>query len=99
MRITNPRDLGLYVKASRQGLGQTQADLAAAAKVSRRWLSGLEAGKPTAEVGLVFQTLSALGLVLDAQPDRPAPGQIDLDEHLRTLADRGAGDRKAGRPQ
>jgi y4mF family transcriptional regulator len=85
MRITSTRDLGLHVRATRQRLGQTQAELAAAANVSRRWLSDLEAGKSTAEIGLVLQTLSALGLVLDAQPDAPAPGQIDLDEHLRRL--------------
>lgn len=96
MLITSPRDLGLYVRASRQRLGRTQAELAAAANVSRRWLSDLEAGKPTAEIGLVFRTLSALGLVLDAQPDQPAPDQINLDEHLRKIADRGPRSHEGG---
>lgn len=86
MRISSPRDLGLHVRSTRRRSGQTQAGLAAAANVSRRWLADFEAGKPGVEIGLVFQTLSALGLVLDAQPDEPAPGQIDLDEHLRRFA-------------
>jgi hypothetical protein len=34
-----------------------QTDLADAAPVSRRWRSDLEAGKATAEIGLIFRTL------------------------------------------
>ncbi len=63
----------------------TQVELAAAAGVSRRWLSNLEAGKATAEVGLVLRILHALGLVLDARPTEPASGDVDLDELLRGL--------------
>jgi len=64
MRLNNARDLGLYVRDRRRRLGLTQAGLAASAQVSRRWLSDLEAGKPTAEVGLVFKVLHALDLAL-----------------------------------
>lgn len=83
MRIANARDLGHYVRDRRRQLGKSQAELATAAQVSRRWLADLEAGKPTVAVGLVFQTLGALGLVLDAQTAKRGRGQIDLDEHLR----------------
>lgn len=83
MRLNNARDLGLYVRSQRHRLGTTQADLAASAQVSRRWLSDLEAGKPTAEVGLVFRVLHALNVVLDASPAQRAPGRVDLDELLR----------------
>jgi HTH-type transcriptional regulator / antitoxin HipB len=86
VRIANNQDLGLYVRERRRQLGQSQTALATAAHVSRRWLADLEAGKPTVAIGLVFRTLDALGLVLDAQPDERAPGQIDLDEHLRRFA-------------
>ena len=85
MRLTSPKDLGQYIRERRRELKQTQAGLAEAAGVSRRWLSDLEAGKPTAAIGLVFRTLHALELVVDLQPDEPAPGQVDLDEHLRQL--------------
>lgn len=52
--------------------------------MSRRWLSGLESGKPTAEIGLVLRVLHALGLVVDANPESVDPGGVDLDEILRT---------------
>src|SRR5215813_15442294 len=83
MRLNNTRDLGLYVRDRRRRLGVTQADLAASAQVSRRWLSDLEAGKPTAEVGLVFKVLHALTVALDVTPLEYGPGDIDLDEVLR----------------
>jgi HTH-type transcriptional regulator / antitoxin HipB len=83
MRLSNPDDLGRYVRDRRRSAGLSQADLAARARVSRRWLSDLEAGKPTAEVGLVFKVLSALGLFVDAQ-DEPEP-DIDLDAYLDSL--------------
>jgi DNA-binding XRE family transcriptional regulator len=61
----------------------TQADLSASAQVSRRWLSALEAGKPTAEVGLVFKVLHALELILEASPIEKGPDDFDLDDVLR----------------
>lgn len=82
MRITSARDLGLAVRQARQDRGHTQAELAAAARVSRRWLSDLEAGKTTAEFGLILRTLDAVGLGLDAFPAEPAPGDLDLDALL-----------------
>ncbi|MCA2214107.1 helix-turn-helix domain-containing protein [Jidongwangia harbinensis] len=66
MRIATARDLGLVIRQSRRDRGQTQAQLAAKAGVGRRRLSDLEAGKATAEVGLVLRTLHALGLGFNA---------------------------------
>lgn len=88
MRIASIRDLGLLVRDRRRALGRTQAELAAAARVSRRWLSDLEAGKATAEVGLVFRTLHALELMLDIRPVERGPHDVDLDALLRNLGDR-----------
>jgi HTH-type transcriptional regulator/antitoxin HipB len=83
MRIRNTDDLGHYLLDRRRAAGLTQTDLAARARVSRRWLSDLEAGKPTAEVGLVFKVIAALDMILDLQP---IPHQdIDLDELLDNL--------------
>lgn len=90
MRIASARDLGLAVRQARQDRGQTQAELAAAAGVSRRWLSGLEAGKATAEFGLILRTLDALELGLDAFPVEPARDGLDLDALLgNSGSDRG----------
>ena len=84
MRIGSARDLGLVVRETRQDRGQTQAQLATKAGVSRRWLSDLEAGKATAELGLVLRTLQALGLGLDTYLVEAEQGSIDLDTLLGT---------------
>ncbi|WP_127500024.1 helix-turn-helix domain-containing protein [Actinoplanes solisilvae] len=75
MRLIETADLGRYLRDRRRAAAMTQAQLATRAGVSRRWVTGLEAGKPTAEVGLVLKVVSALGLVLDVRPE-PA---LDLD--------------------
>jgi HTH-type transcriptional regulator/antitoxin HipB len=82
MRIVSPRDLGLVVRQARQDHGQTQADLASAAGVSRRWLASLEGGKTTAEFGLILRTLDALGLGLDTFSLESGPDSLDLDTLL-----------------
>jgi HTH-type transcriptional regulator / antitoxin HipB len=83
MRLSDANDLGLYLRETRLAASMTQAQLAARAGVSRRWLSDLEAGKPTAEVGLVFRVVAALGLFLDARPEPAA--DFDLDAYLDNL--------------
>jgi HTH-type transcriptional regulator/antitoxin HipB len=89
MRIASARDLGLYIADRRRDVGMTQSDLASAAQVSRRWLSELERGKPTAALGLALRTLHALGLVLEAHPAEVGRHDIDLDELLRGLGGSG----------
>jgi HTH-type transcriptional regulator/antitoxin HipB len=86
VRIVNAQDLGAYLRDRRRQLGMTQADLADAARVSRRWLSSLEAGKSSAELGLVLQALDVLGLVVDARPEEDVISsnhRVDLDAILR----------------
>jgi HTH-type transcriptional regulator / antitoxin HipB len=99
VRISRARDLALYVRDRRRQLGMTQVELADAADVSRRWLSSLEAGKPTAEIGLVLRTLEALGVILDARPQGGPfrkPDVVDLDAHLSTfLREESVGDKQA----
>ncbi len=88
MRVSNAVDLGLLVRDERRRLGMTQTDLSAAAEVSRRWLSELESGKPTAEVGLVFKVLHALGMVVEASPMPET--DFDLDDVIRAQRQRQA---------
>jgi len=83
MRIGSTRDLGRYVRDRRRAAGLSQHALATRALVSRRWLSELESGKPTAEIGLIFKVVAALGLYIDLLPV-PAP-EIDLDAYLDSL--------------
>ncbi len=88
MRIGSTRDLANTIRARRAAAGLTQTDLAAASGVSRQWLSALEHGKPTAELGLVLAVLDALNIQMELTERPPtAAGEIDLDtllaEHRR----------------
>jgi HTH-type transcriptional regulator / antitoxin HipB len=83
VRIGNARDLGRYLRDQRRKTGLSQQDLADRAAVSRRWLSDVESGKATAEVGLILRVVAAMGLLVDIRP-APKP-EIDLDELLDNL--------------
>lgn len=84
MRLASVRDLGLYIRDRRRQLDMTQTDLSASAQVSRRWLSDLEAGKSTAEIGLIFKVLHALELTLEVWRAETGPDDISLDDILRS---------------
>lgn len=83
MRLRTARDIGAMVRDRRRAAGLSQAELAARAGVSKRWLAGLEAGKPGAEIGLVLRTFAELGIDLTADDmPSPRPGRVDLDALL-----------------
>jgi HTH-type transcriptional regulator / antitoxin HipB len=81
MKIQTATDLGALVRDRRGAQGLTQQALALRAGVSVRWLKAFEAGKSTAEIGLVLRTLGALDLTLSVV-DAPAPSGVDLDDVL-----------------
>lgn len=92
MRMRSIRDLAAAVRGRRSDLRMSQAELAARAGVSRKWIYEFEAGKPNAEVGLLLRVLDALGLTLEVIPDGQAEAAsrgeaVDLDalidEHRR----------------
>ncbi|WP_199514979.1 helix-turn-helix domain-containing protein [Nucisporomicrobium flavum] len=83
MRIDRPSDLGNHLREVRRRAGLSQAAVATRAGLSRRWLSDLEAGKATAEVGLVLKLVAALDLILEINP--PPKSDIDLDVILSRL--------------
>lgn len=70
MIIRSPTELGAAVKARRKALGEDQAALASRVGVSRQWISALENGKSTLELGLVLQTLKALDMPLSTSGDQ-----------------------------
>jgi HTH-type transcriptional regulator/antitoxin HipB len=59
----------------------SQAELARRAGVSRKWIYEFEAGKPTAELGLLLRVLEELGLGLEVGPipDAASPAEADAD--------------------
>ena len=71
--FSSPEELGIAVRESRKKADLTQAELAFAAGVGLRFISELEAGKSTAQLGKVMQVLAALGgsLTVRWNDDRP----------------------------
>ena len=92
MRIGSIRDVAAAERGRRTDLKLSQAELARRAGVSRKWISEFEAGKPTAEFGLVIRVLDELGIALelisdeDADPSRVAK-RVDLDDLLNLRID------------
>jgi HTH-type transcriptional regulator/antitoxin HipB len=93
MQVATAADVGRLVKAARTRRAMSQADLAAVAGVSRRWLVDLEAGKPRAQLDLALRVLAVLGVQLHTDaPEMPSTSpasttssDVDLDEHLAAL--------------
>ena len=60
-----PEEIGKIVKKERKALGLTQADLALTSGTGMRFISDLENGKPTCQLGKTLIVLKTLGLRLD----------------------------------
>jgi HTH-type transcriptional regulator / antitoxin HipB len=61
-KITGPSDVGERIRKKRKGDGLNLADAVALCGVGYRFLSDLENGKATAELGKTIQVLAGLGL-------------------------------------
>ncbi|HET6296287.1 MAG TPA: helix-turn-helix domain-containing protein [Kribbella sp.] len=86
--IRTPHDLGAAARGRRQTLKLSQAEVAAAAGVSRAWVTEFEAGKPTVELGRVLALLEALDLTLDLRASGGTPAQ--RSPRTRTSPDLGS---------
>ena len=62
--ISKPEELGKIVKKERKAMGLTQADLALTSGTGMRFISDLENGKPTCQIGKTLTVLKTLGLRL-----------------------------------
>lgn len=66
--IASAAEFGAAVRRRRKQLGHTQVEAAALCRVGVRFLSELERGKPTAEIGRALRVAQRLGLRLFALP-------------------------------
>ncbi len=66
MKINNAEEFGNLIRAKRRKLGLTQAELAGYSGSSIMFLSDLERGKPTAEIGKAITVMNTLGIDLVA---------------------------------
>ena len=80
MFIRTASDLGAAIREHRLKLGLGQSELARNAGVSRQWLSGVENGRPGAELGLVLRVINILGMRIDARHiDKTAHSSREID--------------------
>ena len=68
-RISRPEDIGAVLVGYRKDHVLTQAELAEKLGVSARWLSHMENGKQTVQLGLVLRVFNELSIVLTATPE------------------------------
>jgi HTH-type transcriptional regulator / antitoxin HipB len=64
MKINRTEDVGALVRDRRRALKLTQTQLALKLGVSQRYVSHLERGKSTLQLGLVLRVLHELGVSL-----------------------------------
>ena len=70
-----PEDLGRLVKKERKARGLTQAELALTSGTGMRFISDLENGKPTCQIGKTLTVLKTLGIRLRmSSPHSPGGG-------------------------
>ena len=60
--LITPDDLGRLVKKERKAMGLTQAELALASGTGIRFISDLENGKRTCQIGKTLTVLKTLGI-------------------------------------
>ena len=70
--VSSSVDIGTVIRKKRKGDGLTLADAAGLCNVNYRFLSDLENGKATAQLGKVLQVLHALGIEIELR-DRTWP--------------------------
>jgi y4mF family transcriptional regulator len=75
-KIADVGHVGAAIRAKRRAIGMRQEELASLSGVGARFLSEVENGKPSAEIGKVLQVLKRLGLELSIRP-RGGDGSAD----------------------
>jgi HTH-type transcriptional regulator / antitoxin HipB len=67
-KIADVGQIGTAIRHKRRAIGMRQSELAALAGVGTRFLSELENGKTTAEIGKALRVMQRLGLDLWIEP-------------------------------
>lgn len=72
--IDNTADLGLAIRRARVAQGFTRDELALVTGLSPKFITQVEGGKPTAQIGKVLQLLQELGIGLSVHLPENQPG-------------------------
>jgi len=81
VQVRTPRDIGALIRSHRRAAHLSQSRLASQVGVSQRWVSEMENGKPSAEIGLVLRALTVLDIALDAIQPRSNRGLAQAIQH------------------
>ncbi len=92
MTVESVADLGMALRATRKGAGVRLDDLADIVGVSKQFVSDVEYGKPTVQLGRVLKLLAEMGLQLSINlPPAAEPALLALQ------ARGGVGKRRGGK--
>lgn len=67
--VTTVEDIGAVLRRARKAKGFTQQQLADLLGVTRQWVAAVEAGAPTARLGLVIDALRCVDVLLETRAD------------------------------
>ena len=84
--VTDAPSLGRAVRSARKDMGMSQRALAELCHCSQRFVSELERGKPTAELGKALHVIEELGLIVSIRSADPAAGGRAAVERLVEVA-------------
>lgn len=80
MRIRTSRDIGILIKEARKRRRLSQAALAKMINTTQTWVSWIENGKPSAEIGNVLLALTTLGVELNFDLPTSSPPALTGDD-------------------
>lgn len=61
----NSEQIGKAIRAARKAQGLTQTELALTANTAQRFISDLERGKPTCQIGKALDVIRCLGIRME----------------------------------
>jgi y4mF family transcriptional regulator len=67
-------EIGVIIRCERKAQGLTQSELAMIANTAQRFISELERGKPTCQLGKALDVLAALGIRIELNPSGESKG-------------------------
>jgi HTH-type transcriptional regulator/antitoxin HipB len=83
MRVRTRKELGVLLREARKGQNLTQAQLAEAVGVNRRWVVQVEQGKTSPDLRTLLRALRSLGLEMSIRPRR----QSDAAREIADIVD------------
>lgn len=69
MEIGRAEDIGAVLRRGRVDKGLSQQQLATMLGVTRQWVASVEAGAPTARLGMVIDALRCVDVLLETRSD------------------------------